>query len=209
MRDRAGDVTRRREGWMKRALVVAMLAALAAGCGGSAPTAEQLNASYEHALERTAGRAVELPGGDAGARAALSRAEALFSDMKPETVRERTLATYAEDAYLNDNLVALEGAQSIAGYFARTVANVSAIEVAFLDVSHSGPEYYARWRMTVTSDRLDGGAPVVSHGVTHFRFDADGRILVHKDFWDAGTGLYEHVPVLGLLLRAVRGSAGG
>jgi hypothetical protein len=193
---------------MRRVLVALVVVTALTGCGNSTPTAAQMNASYERALGRTAGRAVELPGGEAGARAALARAEALFADMDPGTVRERTLAAYAKDAYLNDNLVALEGAQSIAGYFAHTVDNVSAVGVAFLDVSHSGPEYYARWRMTVTSDRLDGGAPVVSYGVTHFRFDADGRILVHKDFWDAGTGLYEHVPALGRLLRAVRGSAG-
>ena len=192
---------------MTRLLTGLIVATLLAGCGGQAPSASEMNASYERALARTASRAVELPAGDA--RAALSRAESLFGDMKPDSVAERTRAVYAPDAYLNDNLVALEGVEPIAGYFAHTVSNVSSVAVAFLDLSNSGPEYFARWRMTVTSDRLDGGAPVVSYGVTHFRFDADGRILVHKDFWDAGTGLYEHVPVLGGVLRRVRASAGG
>jgi hypothetical protein len=69
-----------------------------------------------------------------------------------------------------------------------------------------GIDWYVRWRMTVAVDGLNGGAPVVTYGVTQFRFDADGRVLLHKDFWDAGTGLYEHLPVLGGIVARVRGA---
>jgi hypothetical protein len=47
----------------------------------------------------------------------------------------------------------------------------------------------------------------MSYGITHFRFDAESRVLVHKDFWDSGTGLYEYLPVLGSLVRKVRAGA--
>jgi hypothetical protein len=48
---------------------------------------------------------------------------------------------------------------------------------------------------------------VASYGVTQFRFDADGRVLIHKDFWDAGTALWEQLPGLGGIVRRVRGAA--
>jgi hypothetical protein len=48
---------------------------------------------------------------------------------------------------------------------------------------------------------------MVSYGVTHFRFDEAGRVLLHKDFWDAGTGLHEYVPGVGALVRRVRAAA--
>ena len=35
-------------------------------------------------------------------------------------------------------------------------------------------------------------------------FDADGRVLIHKDFWDSGTGLHEQLPVIGGAVRRVR-----
>jgi hypothetical protein len=58
--------------------------------------------------------------------------------------------------------------------------------------------------MTVAADGLNGGKEVVTYGVTQFRFDADGRVLIHKDFWDSGTGLYEQLPVIGGAVRRVR-----
>jgi steroid Delta-isomerase len=189
--------------------VAALLALFLAGCGGpGAQTAAELNESYERALARTAPSAVELPGGEAGEKAALARAEGFFGDMGAAAIRARAAETYAPDAYLNDNLVALEGAGPIGEYFSHTAGRVRALRVSFLDVVHAGPDYFVRWRMTVASDGLNDGAPMVSYGMTHFRFDASGRILLHKDFWDAGTGLYEYLPGLGTVLRRLRAAAG-
>jgi hypothetical protein len=170
-------------------------------------TAAELNDSYDRALARTAAAAVELPGGEAGEQAAMARAEGFFADMRAEAIRARAAETYAPDAYLNDNLVAIEGAGPIGEYFSHTAGRLRSLRVSFLNVTHAGPDYFVRWRMTVESERLNGGAPMVSYGMTHFRFDASGRILLHKDFWDAGTGLYEYLPGLGPVLRRVRGAA--
>lgn len=38
-------------------------------------------------------------------------------------------------------------------------------------------------------------------GVTHLRFDPEGRIAVHRDYWDAAEELYAKLPVLGALMR--------
>ena len=39
------------------------------------------------------------------------------------------------------------------------------------------------------------------HGATHLQFGPDGRILLHRDYWDAAEELYEKLPVLGGLMR--------
>jgi len=44
----------------------------------------------------------------------------------------------------------------------------------------------------------------VIHGVSHLRFAADGKVACHRDYWDSGEELYMKLPVLGLLLRALR-----
>jgi hypothetical protein len=46
----------------------------------------------------------------------------------------------------------------------------------------------------------------VTYGVTQFRFDSQGRVLIHKDFWDAGSGLYEQLPALGRVIGRIRGA---
>ena len=41
-------------------------------------------------------------------------------------------------------------------------------------------------------------------GSTHLRFAADGRIALHRDYWDAAEELYEKLPGLGALMRWLR-----
>jgi hypothetical protein len=38
-------------------------------------------------------------------------------------------------------------------------------------------------------------------GATHILFAADGRVALHRDYWDAAEELYEKLPVLGTLMR--------
>jgi hypothetical protein len=40
--------------------------------------------------------------------------------------------------------------------------------------------------------------------MSHLRFDADGRVALHHDFWNAAEGLYQYVPVLGAGIRAIQ-----
>jgi steroid Delta-isomerase len=42
------------------------------------------------------------------------------------------------------------------------------------------------------------------HGSTHLRFGADGRVAVHRDYWDPAREVYETVPLLGTLMRWLR-----
>lgn len=41
-------------------------------------------------------------------------------------------------------------------------------------------------------------------GTSRLTFNSDGYLTEHIDFWDAGAGLYEHIPFIGWLPRALR-----
>ncbi|MFM2059344.1 MAG: hypothetical protein RLY71_3729, partial [Pseudomonadota bacterium] len=41
-------------------------------------------------------------------------------------------------------------------------------------------------------------------GCTHFQFGADGRVTLHRDYWDAAEELYAKLPLLGGLMRLLR-----
>ena len=40
--------------------------------------------------------------------------------------------------------------------------------------------------------------------MSHIRFGADGKVVLHQDFWDSSGGLFEHVPGLGWMLRKAK-----
>ena len=60
---------------------------------------------------------------------------------------------------------------------------------------------FLRWRCTIARQRC---AAIVLEGVSAIRFDAAGLVVEHVDHWDAAEQVYEHVPVLGALLRVVK-----
>ena len=45
---------------------------------------------------------------------------------------------------------------------------------------------------------------MIIQGASRLQFAADGRVASHRDYWDSGRELYEHLPLLGVLLRALR-----
>ena len=124
--------------------------------------------------------------------------------MTEASVRKTTVRVYAEDAYLNDNLTVVHGAVAIENYFAATAALAESVVVRFLDVAAADIDYYVRWEMIIRSQAIKEGEPIRSFGVTQFRFNRAGQVILHRDFWDSSSGLFEHVPVLGWLIKKAR-----
>ena len=58
--------------------------------------------------------------------------------------------------------------------------------------------------MKVRMKKVAKGETITTPGITLVRFDRSGRILIHQDYWDSTTGLFEHVPALGYGIRAIK-----
>lgn len=137
-------------------------------------------------------------------RQAIERFQGLLSDFKARDFRPRIREVYAEDAFFNDTLKTVRGVEEIEEYL---VASAEAIEkgtVEFLDVAGSDGNYYFRWLMTIRFKHLARGEDKRSIGMSHVRFDREGKVLLHQDFWDSSAGLFEHVPALGWMLRSAK-----
>jgi hypothetical protein len=56
--------------------------------------------------------------------------------------------------------------------------------------------------------RMRGSAqPQSIHGSSHLRFNLFGKVIYHRDYWDAAEELYEKIPVLGSLMRFLKRQA--
>ena len=64
------------------------------------------------------------------------------------------------------------------------------------------------WTMTFSHPRLRGGAPVTVEGATRLAFDEEGKVCLHRDYFDLGAMLYEQLPLLGAVVRTLKGRLG-
>ncbi len=161
---------------------------------------------YQDAIERTKPTEEQrLVPGSEEEQAAIARVKDFLSDLSsPERVRKLAYEVYADDVYFNDTLKELRGADAVASHFAASAEAVVSALVTFDDVVASGGEYYFRWVMEIEFKRLKPGTVTRSIGMTHIRFNREGKVILHQDYWDASTGFFQHVPFVGWLLRRVR-----
>ena len=144
--------------------------------------------------------------GSPAERQGIERLKLFLSRIDAEAVRSQTLTVYAPDAYLNDTLVSRRGATNIQTYFQATVEAAESITANIEDVSRSADGfYYVRWTMDVRMKKVAAGETIRTLGITLVRFDDQGRVLIHQDYWDSAAGLWDHVPGIGRGIRWIKG----
>jgi SnoaL-like domain len=153
-------------------------------------------ASYRASKEKVSPSGL-LPGSP-GEKAALERFSAFLKGIGDTAfVRENTLKTYSADAYLDDTLVVHQGAAEIEAYFVKTSETMTSYQLEIDDIARSGDDFYVRWTMKFAAPLLSGGETVHSIGVSQVRFNREGKVAFHQDFWDSGKNFYSRLPVIG------------
>lgn len=180
------------------------LLVLATGCR-SQPKENPLQGMNEALARTTSDRVGTVEAGSAEESAALARFADLVADMSVERTPAMVAQVYAADVYFNDTLKEIVGTENLASYFRHSLGGAEQVHAEVLDVARSGADFYVRWQMTIQFRKLADGKPTVSTGVSHLRFNEDGMIVFHQDYWDAASGFFQYVPVVGRLIGYVRG----
>jgi ketosteroid isomerase-like protein len=60
------------------------------------------------------------------------------------------------------------------------------------------------WDFSFRIKALNPSLKRTIRGTSLIRFAADGRALSHRDYWDASGELYEQLPVIGSIMRALK-----
>lgn len=125
--------------------------------------------------------------------------KAFYSDFKAADLA-RLEVFYAADVLFRDPLHELRGLAALRGYFEKSREPLAECRFEFTDlVAGAGAatprKYCLRWRMHYRHPRLKGGARLLLNGASVLH--AEEKILFHEDFYDMGSMLYEHLPLLG------------
>lgn len=132
----------------------------------------------------------------------------ILSDFDPDVINSTLDDVYADPLYFNDTFHTFRSRDALKSYF-MGLADQADTQVKFLDVQSSGNDAYVRWSMTIRFSVWWKDIDINSAGVSHVRFDDEGKIVMHHDYWDGVEGFYAHLPVIGSLLKSVRSRLGG
>lgn len=135
---------------------------------------------------------------------ALKRIQSTYQQINYDTLQDGILKTlYTDDAEFIDPFHHLKGLGAIETYFIKLYQNVSDIAFAYGPAGQIEHLAWQEWTMTIRHPKLAKGAPVAVPGITRFELIND-KIIVHRDYFDAGALLYEQIPVLGSIIRTLK-----
>jgi ketosteroid isomerase-like protein len=122
-----------------------------------------------------------------------------FETLTPQSL-ERLGDFYAPDARFKDPFNDVQGVAAIRRIFEHMYRQVDAPRFVVTDRLAEGDRAMLVWNFHF----VRRGQPQVIRGATHLRFANDGKVLIHRDYWDAAEELYMTLPGIGWLMRRLR-----
>lgn len=135
------------------------------------------------------------------ADARVARVVEFFEHLSPaDLTRLDTL--YAEHARFKDPFNDGSGIAAVRAVFEHMFRSLDAPRFEVRDIVAEGDRACLTWDFHFRFQR--SRTPQCVHGASLLHFDAQGRIVLHRDYWDAAQELYEKLPLIGVLMRWLR-----
>lgn len=143
------------------------------------------------------------PGSESGIDAGLENFAAVYAQLTHPDIGRRVAGLYADPMYFNDSLKTFDSLPPLVEYMEATGRMLDESSVEIQQVLRDGNDAFVRWKMTFASSAMGRQITSESIGMTHLRFDPEGRVVLHQDFWDSAAGLYRNLPVVGYALKKI------
>ena len=141
----------------------------------------------------------------ATARAAVDRVCELFEHLSRERL-SALAALYTEGARFKDPFNEVFGTAAITHIFEHMFESLHEPRFVVSQRIVDGAQVFLVWEMHFRFKRFDTVTPQVIRGGSHLTLAEDGRVKDHRDYWDAAEELYMTLPVIGWLMRRLRGA---
>lgn len=160
---------------------------------------------YQQALRSSdpASNQPPAPGSEAET-AMLERVKQLFSNYTRENLAANVTEVYAGDVYFRDAFKQFNHAGEIREYMLAGLEPLEQAEFVFNRVARSGNDYYFDWTMRLDFKKTPPNTWEESIGVSHMRFNAEGKVIFHQDYWDPTDIVYRRIPIARQLIAFVK-----
>ena len=123
----------------------------------------------------------------------------LFEALQPADL-SRLDTFYTPDATFKDPFNEVCGVPAIRAVFEHMYAALHEPRFVVREAIVQGGQCFLVWDFLFRFKRFSS-EPQCIRGGSHLQYGADGRITLHRDYWDAAEELYEKLPGVGALMR--------
>ncbi len=156
------------------------------------------DAAYLEALESSAAQA-QVPSPEQ-LTAWVEGVEQAFTPFSVENVKTGFPKAYAEELYFRDAFHTYTDRAVMLDYMIKSAEMSQDVTFEFSAPVQNGMDVYLPWVML-----LGGRDPVRrSLGISHLRFNAEGQVIFHQDYWDSADVVVPVIPVANGIVEAVR-----
>jgi hypothetical protein len=190
---------------MKIKMLVACLtlAVIISGCAVDPALKGSYMKNYDSALGATDPLRIAppAPGSDIEAQA-LERFRNFYKIFAASVIEAQMADLYTSSAYFRDGFREVQGLEEMQAYFLSSTDTFEECAFDIQDTAVQGGNYYFRWIMHLRLKR-NPTETLRLVGMSHVRFNAEGKVTFHQDCWDTSV-IYEEAPVLGRIITWIR-----
>jgi hypothetical protein len=160
------------------------------------------NALYLEWLGKTGALAAKPRLGSNQEKEWIAKVQNAFTPFTPEQTAKYFPEAYADVFYFRDAFHTYTDRKTMVDYMVKSAEMSPGVTFEFSPVLRNGIEFYLPWVMVLPAK--DGGGPQRSMGMSHLRFNQEGQVIFHQDYWDSADVLVPKVPVANGLIELVR-----
>lgn len=123
-----------------------------------------------------------------------------YNEFTPASVA-RFPEFYSADAWFKDPFNEVRGIEAIQRIFTHMFGQVAEPQFVVTEKVVDANGAMLAWEFRFRMKLWHKGETQVIRGVSHLKFDAEGQVCYHRDYWDAAEELYEKLPLIGSIFK--------
>ena len=189
---------------LKRYIVaIGLILIVISGCTYDESKKGAFMKNYVNVLAATDPQKIEtIRHGSEEEKKAIEKFNEFYKVFSTDVIRKSIKDVYAENAYFRDCFREVQGVDNLEKYFISSTETFHECTFDIQDVASHGGNYYYRWIMNLILKR-NKDDKLQAVGMSHVRYDKNGKIIFHQDYWDTGI-IYEKIPLLGSIITWIR-----
>ena len=120
----------------------------------------------------------------------------LFSNLSPENINQFD-DLISNDIVFIDPFNNIKGVNAFKKIFYHMFENVQEPKFLILDYSINKQRVFLKWKMTFFAFK----SLQIIEGMTELLLNDEGKISIHKDYWDSLNGIFIKIPFLGYFYK--------